>query len=313
MIINGQHRTRFLIDAETKIIIGNQYFITATPSHPIQTHNPQSTGSTRQQSKMISTPRKGDIPVIRLGWKWFKIASPSDGVGIRLSGFDLDQTYAVERDRLPDLCRVLYERVYQAVSRGKLKDARVRLLSYVKTTLTESDSRDYIVITRDTMHGNRTTIFLRFFEFGDNLYVGLDVYSLGSVNWLKFIFRLVATFLLLPACVFLIPVFILVILWWKIFWRVGYEKNLWLAIRQEHPGKIGHGPFDSDDIIMFSKCAVHLAVGSVREVFEEVGLPVKSLDAFVSNINNISIDNRGSTMINSPITMGSHNRVAHSS
>jgi hypothetical protein len=88
-----------------------------------------------------------------------------------------------------------------------------------------------------------------------------------------------------------------------------------LAIRQEHPGKIGFGPFDSDDVIMFSKCTVHLAVTTVRDVFKEFDLPVDSLDEFIVGINNITIDNsikvdnRGGSIAHSAV--GSSNTLTN--
>lgn len=221
----------------------------------------------------------------------------------------------VKRDRLNDLCAMLYQRVYKSVSDGTLQEARVRLLHYSKSTFTQSDTRKYLLITRDTIQGNRTTVFLRFIEFGNNLYVGLDVYSLGRINWFTFLMRVNATILLLslfftPSPISIIPFFLILILWWKIVWRMNYEKKPWLALRQEHPGKIGLGPFDSDDVIMFSKSAVHLAVTTVRDVFGEVGLPVDSLDEFIVSINNLSIDNstkvdnRGGAIMHSAIGIG---------
>jgi hypothetical protein len=141
------------------------------------------------------------------------------------------------------------------------------------------------------------------------------VYSLGGVRWLTFLLRVGATLALLPSIFFLLPIIPIAFLWWKIIWRFNYEKKLWLAIRQEHPGKIELGPFDSDDVIMFSKCAVHLAVTSVRDVFKEFDLPVESLDEFIVSINNFSIDNsykvdnRGGSISNS--TVGNSNSLAN--
>ena len=66
---------------------------------------------------------------------------------------------------------------------------------------------------------------------------------------------------------------------------------------------------------MFSKCAVHLAVTSVRDVFKEFDLPVESLDEFIVSINNFSIDNsskvdnRGGSISNS--TVGNSNSLAN--
>jgi hypothetical protein len=287
MAIDGLLIHNAPIKGETRISLANKYSLLLTPESDVQGRMKPF----HQIPRYESNADIDDTPIIHLGWKWLKIASPTDGVGIRLPAFDLNQTYAVKRERLHDLCKRLYQQVYESVSNGKLFDARVRLLKYSKDTLLQADTRAFLVITRDTIHGNRTTVFMRFHEFGDNLYVGLDVYSLGGVRWLTFLFRVGATLALLPSIFLLIPIAPIAILWWKIIWRVFYEKKLWLAIRQEHPGKIGFGPFDSDDVIMFSKCTVHLAVSTVRDVFKEFDLPVDSLDEFIGGINNITIDN----------------------
>jgi hypothetical protein len=315
MTVDGQRKTICPIEKEVKICISNQFFLTVVPLGEIGASKPTSLTSGTQIPQYPVEKFGNTIPIIDLGWKWFKISSPSDGVGIRLSDFDLYQTYVVKRDRLNDLCEMLYQRVFKSVSDGTLQEARVRLLQYSKSTFTQSDTRKYLLITRDTIQGNRTTVFLRFLEFGNNLYVGLDVYSLGRINWFTFLVRIVATNLLLslffiPSPISIIPFLLIIILWWKIVWRMNYEKKPWLALRQEHPGKIGLGPFDSDDVIMFSKSTVHLAVTTVRDVFGEVGLPVDSLDEFIVSINNLSIDNstkvdnRGGTIMHSAIGIG---------
>jgi hypothetical protein len=310
MTVDGQRTTIYPIEKEVKICISNQFFLTVVPLGEIGASKTTSLTSGTQISQYPVEKFGNTIPIIELGWKWFKISSPSDGVGIRLSDFDLYQTYVVKRERLNDLCEMLYQRVFKSVSDGTLQEARVRLLQYSKSTFTQSDTRKYLLITRDTIQGNRTTVFLRFLEFGNNLYVGLDVYSLGRINWFPFLMRILVTLFLLPFTVFIIPALPIVVLWWKIVWRMNYEKKPWLALRQEHPGKIGLGPFDSDDVIMFSKSTVHLAVTTVRDVFGEVGLPVDSLDEFIVSINNLSIDNsttidaRGATISHSAIGIG---------
>jgi hypothetical protein len=311
MAVDGKLMHKSSIERETNICLADRYFLILTPHPDVQDHQLMSLKPLNQFSHNAFNIDNTAIPIVQLGWKWFKIASPSDGVGIRLPAFDLNQTYAVNRDRLHDLCKLLYQKVYESVSNGKLQDAKVRLIKYSKSSLLQADTRPYLVITRDTIHGNRTTVFMRFHEFGDNLYVGLDVYSLGGVKWLTFLLRVGATLALLPSMLLVIPILPIVALWWKIFWRFKYERKLWLAIRQEHPGRIGFGPFDSDDVIMFSKCTVHLAVTTVRDVFKESGLPVDSLDEFILSINNISIDNsfkvdnRGGTISHSAVGIGS--------
>jgi hypothetical protein len=221
MFIDGQHITRCPIRSEIRINIAEGIILVVSPlviSPP---------------SLIRETANK--IPIISLGFRWFKIGSPDDGVGIRLSQFDLHQTYSIDREKLDRICQKLYDRVYQSVTGGTLREGKVRSLMFRKSTLLHDDSRRYVLVTRDTVHGNRTTVFVRFLGYGDNLYLGLDVYSLGGFNWIRFLLKVLLTGVLFP----LFP-----ILWWKLIWRITYERKFGLAFRQEFPGKIGNGPFD---------------------------------------------------------------------
>ncbi|MFM7640008.1 MAG: hypothetical protein ACKO45_00390 [Cyanobium sp.] len=323
MTVNNQKKPYCLIKAETLININNQFMIKVCPEGGSPSLPPSSNSSTSNKmkqplaAKVPEEPAPLDvsehqIPIINLGLRWFKISAPSDGVGIWLHPFDLYQTYSVERDHLGRICKKLYHRVHQAVANGSLRDAKVRLFNYRKARFLHEDIRKYLLVTRDTIHGNRTTIFMRFYGYGDNLYIGLDVFSIGRINWLTFLGRILLTFLLLPFIWAIIPALFIGLLWWKIIWRINYEKKIWLAMRQEHPGKIGIGPFDLDDIFMFSKSTLHLAVMTIREVFEEEGLPIESLDYFIQQINtgdSYTFDLGGGSVSNSTIAVGMKNRI----
>ena len=176
----------------------------------------------------------------------------------------------------------------------------------------QEDIRKYLLVTRDTIHGNRTTVFMRFLEYGDNLYLGLDVYSLGRINWLWFSGRVLLTLIMFPFIWALIPALVIGFLWWKIVWRMLYERKIWLALRQEHPGKIGIGPFDYDDVVMFSKSTLHLAVMAIRDVFDEEGLPIESLDYFIQQINtgdSYSFDTGGGSLSMANVALGKGNKI----
>jgi hypothetical protein len=311
MTVNGQRKSQSLIKAESSIGVDGRFLLIATPEGGLQAqpttamlasqNRLKDSGLTRNLTSPATIESTAQpIPVINLGLRWFKISSPSDGVGIWLHPFDLYQTYSVDRNHLGQICEKLYQRVYQAVSDGSLDNAKVRFVIYKKLNFLQEDTRKYLLVTRDTIHGSRTTILVRFLGYGDNLYVGIDVFSLGRINWLTFLLRILLTSVLFSFLMFIIPAFLIALLWWKIFWRMSYEKRFWLALRQEHPGKIGIGPFDDDDVIMFSKSTLHLAVRAIRDVFSEEDLPIESLDRFIQNINNTTIvnkiDNRGGTM-----------------
>ena len=200
--------------------------------------------------------------------------------------------------------------MYRSVNDGTLGDAKTRPLIYRKNAGIDEDIRKYILITRDTMHGNRTTVLVRFLEYGENLYVGLDVYSLGQLSWLKLLKKVVITAVLMGLSFLLIPLFIIPILWWKLVWRAIYEKRIWLAVRQEFPGQIGGVPYDFDDVFMFSKSTVNLVTKTIREVFEEEGLPVEDLNTFIQQINNVTnVSTEGGAISMIGSALGAGNKI----
>lgn len=324
MTVNGQHMTICPIKDKIKISIVNNILITAVPEGQsgivgtstntdfTNTYSSSFMGN-QQNTLLASRDSELTIPTINLGLSWFKISSPIDGVGIWLHRFDLYQTYSVEREHLSNLCEKLYIRVHQAVVKGTLKDAKVRFLKFNKRKFMQEDTRKYLLVTRDTIHGNRTTVFLRFLEYGDNLYIGIDVFSLGRINWLTFLGRVLLSLILFPFIWAIIPAMLIALLWWKIIWRMNYEKRIWLALRQEHPGKIGIGPFDLDDVMMFSKSTLHLAVMEIRNVFEEEDLPIECLDHFIQQINNYgdnySVSSGGGSLSMTNSAIGAGNKV----
>ncbi len=252
------------------------------------------------------------IRTISLGNKWFKIGSPEDGVGIEIPSFRLYQTFRLDRESLSGVCESLYDKVYRAVNEGSLGNAKSRIFVYRKDTIELDDRRKYILVTKDTAHGIRTTIFIRFLSFGDNLYVGLDVYVLGGLNWFKFLLKLAFSLMLVPSILLIIPLIVLIVIWWKLFWRVQYEGKFWLALRQEFPDKVGSDSFDTDDILMFSKTTLHMAITAIRTVFQEEGIPLDSLDYYASSINsvsNISINTGGGAFEMIGSALGNANSV----
>jgi hypothetical protein len=301
VLINGQPSTSYAITSETNIKLDNNTVLVASPATFV--HSSSSVGLRSGDRKLTR-----EYPLVDLGWKRFKISSPEDGVGLRLNQFNLHQTYSVESSKIDVVCDKLYERVYQAVNGGVLGDAKARFLRFRKKNISSEDSRTYILVVRETIHGNRTTAFIRFFGYGDNLYLGFDVYTLGDLEWWGLrgmLARVILTAILLIGFFTIFPLFIIVIIWWKLLWRTFYEGNLGLAFRQEFPGAIGGGPFDYDDVIMFAKSAAHLSVTKIRDVFEEEGLPVDSLDSFIQNINNVSIG--GSINASGSVVIGNKN------
>lgn len=261
-----------------------------------------------------------------------RVNDPTDFAGLYLPGYSLYQTYAISSPKAENLCERLYDFVSGKVQTRSLGDAKAQLIIY-QDEIHRKDQRKYIVVTRDTVRDTRATVFIRFLEYGDNLYLGIDTYVLGGLN--SFLFNL--TFfitIVLPLGTFPIAydyfknesgieaaqsflfsflfLFSIVFLasWWNFinyFLKCG---SINLALRQAFPGGLNSGSFNLDDIIMFVKSTLHISTRAIRIIFKEEGLPVESLDAFVqniNNINNISTSGGGMYLYNSAI--GANNSV----
>jgi hypothetical protein len=263
------------------------------------------------QKAMFST-------VVPVG-KFLQLTDPSDGAGTELSGFRLCQTYPVDRDRVDDLCQMLYQRVLEQLRTGSLGHINIRLMKYVQDLSNpngriNSDERSFIVVTRETIRHTRATAFIRFHRYDEHLYVGIDAYVLGGVRWGAFIQKCLITLFVFSLFTFF-PVLVqllnssriysgfgaafdpsgfsgllflvfLLLFWWETIRRMIQNKgNVLFSLRQAFRNSSDFGTFNSDDILMFLKPTLQTAVLAIREVFQEEGLPVKSLDDFAQTIN----------------------------
>ncbi len=250
---------------------------------------------------------------------FFQLTDPSDGVGTELPGFRLHHTYPVDRDRVDEICQKLYQHVFEQIRTGSLGNVSSRLIKYVQDLSNpngriNSDERTYIVVTRDTIRHIRATAFIRFHSYDEHLYVGIDAYVLGGVRWRAFIQKCLMTLVCFSLLV-LFPVltqisnanqsysvlgasfhlsgffgllFLIFILffWWDTIRRMIQNKgNILLSLRQAFNNSSNFGTFNLDDVLMVLKPTLNTAVLAIREVLEEEGLPVKSLDDFAQTIN----------------------------
>lgn len=216
----------------------------------------------------------------------------------------LSSRYA--RQKVGRATEKLYERVLQKVNDGTLGEG-VRIINFWYEK--GGDSRKIIRISSDTEHGVRTTIFVRFLGHGDNLYVALNAYVLGDLDIRRFLIKVFISSILLAFSWMLIPLAILILIWWKLVWRIRYEGKVGLAFRQEFPGGIGNDLFNLDDIAMFSQSAVSLIVPTMKQVFEEEGLPTEQLEEYAARINNITVDTGGGNILGGAI--GMNNQVSN--
>lgn len=118
---------------------------------------------------------------------FFDRQDPTEGIGDLLIPFSFSNIYDdVEKDsKLPEICAELYEKVLAKLKSGDLgKDIEFKLLDYKDAKQGErEDSRRYVVITRETNRKTRITILARFLPYGNKLYVSVDSFVLGNINW----------------------------------------------------------------------------------------------------------------------------------
>ncbi len=250
--------------------------------------------------------------VVHIGTELFQIADPTDGAGRELPQFSLYKVYSVERSEIEVICQKLYKQVSEKINAGSLGDSKALLINYVDMRV--RDKRTYIVVTRETRRNTKATIFMRFHGYGDHLYIGIDAYVLGKIKWSSVLWRLLlclAGFIVLPLATaistfltassyssnpsgtsnvsvwWIAFVIFLVTCWSEVIKNVIHnpKKPLSLAFRQAFPGSVNLGSFNVDDMMMFLKSTLSIGVLAVRDVLQEEGFPVETLDAFVQNIN----------------------------
>lgn len=277
---------------------------------------------------------------------------PAESIGLNLLGFSLAHLYSdIDREKLTKVRRELYERVLQKLRACTLEHVQFSVVGYGddKRRAIEGE-RDYIVVTRETLRGTRGTILARYLAYGNNLYVSVDSYVLGSLDVGSLLRRVLISFvpLLLLLCPLLcavpgflaslmdpfanagtrssgisramgglfccsIPLFgIWFVLWLDVIRGFYQHKDLMLAFRQVFNHVPNDDTFNLDDILMFFKSVLPIITYTIRDVFEENGIEVKTLDEFISNINNVMINTSGGSISMSNSTIGQANRVQSS-
>jgi hypothetical protein len=201
----------------------------------------------------------------------------------------------------------------------------VKINKYLDANLQEKEGpRPYIVVSYETSRSTRCNMFIRFLPFGDNLYIGVDSYVLGPLNWWDIILRLILT--LIPLGIMyvylsitrfinllqfpsrssgdsgmgvffcLIPLLLFILfLWIDTIRAVRHHGDLQLALRQTSNLLPSDHSFDNDDVLAFLKSSLLLIVFSIRDVFQKYDIPIRSLDeTIVQNINHsVSISSQG--------------------
>lgn len=279
----------------------------------------------------------------------YDIRDPLEFAGIRQNRFCISFTYEVGKKMLPQICDELYSEVVKRAQEESVSKVSIEVNDYLDASQQGKEQpRRYIVISRETNRSTRCGIFVRFLPFGDHLYIGVDSYVLGAIDWIALVVRLILTliplFILFSYLSFVnfinsfsspfssspfssrsssgldaglfccfIPLLLFVVLLWvdtiKAFRQHG---NLWLALRQSASLLPSGHSFDVDDTLMFFKSALPLIIFSVRAVLQKYNIPIKSIDdTIIQNINNtVTISSGGGILsIVGSIIGGNNNRA----
>ena len=86
-------------------------------------------------------------------------------------------------------------------------------------------------------------------------------------------------------------------LWLDVIRGFSQHKNIGLALRQAFSRIPNDATFNLDDMFMFFKSVLPTIIYSVRDVFKDHDIPIKTLDDFIAQVNNINnINNYASNM-----------------
>ncbi|HEU4321897.1 MAG TPA: hypothetical protein VFS21_02000 [Roseiflexaceae bacterium] len=78
--------------------------------------------------------------------------------------------------------------------------------------------------------------------------------------------------------------------------------NISLALREVFGDFSENESFNADDVFMFLKSVLPIVIESIRQVFEENNIDVKTLDEFATVVNNVN--NINETFINYAANQG---------
>lgn len=275
---------------------------------------------------------------------------PAESIGLNVPGFSFASLYSgIDRDTLAKIRSELYGRVLQKLQASSLQHVQFTVVGYADSKhRTVEGERDYIVVTRETPRGTRGTILARYLAYGDNLFVSVDSYVLGSLDIGSLLRRVFISFvpLLLLICPLLcvlpaylgsllspfggassqgsglgngvlgllccsVPLFAIWFLLWLDVIRGFYQhSNIGLAFRQAFNHVPNDDTFNSDDILMFFKGVLPAIIDTIRDVFTENNIEVKTLDEFEARIiSNVTINTSGGNISMSQSAIGTANRV----
>lgn len=262
-----------------------------------------------------STSNKQNLKLFNQGF--FDIRDPADFVGVRQTDFSIAQIYELDKERNSMICEELYTHVFEKLKSGAVGKTSYKQVDYLDYQhQTHEPARRYILVEQETTRGTKMNVFVRFLSMGDNLYVAVDSYVIGSLDIVALILRIIFTIVPLGFVAFylsisallysaslnysrrdslpdfgsimccIVPVLLFLILIWVDVVRAFREHgDLRLALRQNLHVIRDNQSFDRDDVLMFFKSSLPLVIFSVTEILDRNKLPVKTLENFAKDVD----------------------------
>lgn len=85
-----------------------------------------------------------------------------------------------------DLYTITYDNLVKFISNTN-ENAVVQIVKYKDKQVPNDKERLYILIKRKTIRKTEITTLCRFYKSNNRIYIGLDSYALGKLNWFMFI------------------------------------------------------------------------------------------------------------------------------
>lgn len=210
----------------------------------------------------------------------------------------------------------------------------LKFIDYEDQKYKSDRDRKYILVRRVTVRKTEVVALCRFHKSKDSLYLAVDCYILGNLQWVKLIFHNVVLLFLFISSLTLIGLFngFLGFLSWIIFLFIPLLYTNWIwggvikgirqgddffrALRQRFPKRISDNSFDIDDTLIFLKKLFPLITNATKQAFKKNDLQIKELDDYLDEISKntknqgLSINMGGGSIFGS-IFGGQNNKISN--
>lgn len=288
--------------------------------------------------------------------RFFDIQHPEERLGVWVKNGFISLTYPIPQDIIENpnlnLYSDLYIKTIEALNSWCEKEKTIKsgektFLDYVsyedKEYRRKDKYRGYILVKRITVRRTEIVSLCRFYQNINSIYVRVDSYILGEIDFIKIFYLygiisfLLVKYLITPIIIALFTVifigffnqslalFIFILILGVVLllsrWIWGYiikgkqkEDDFYTTLRRCLPNKISDNSFDFDDSTIFLKTVLPLITDAIKDALKENGLENKEIEDYLNEISknlknpSFSINTGGGDILGS-IFGGSNNRM----